>query len=144
MGAVDKDGMIWVAPSFGVEVEAEDEVGLECAVDEIGAGADFGGAVEQSLGGFLDFGGRCFWAAGFAGKGEQCRGADGSHGLGIFSHKGNTGAEGFQLWFQKLGDLEAHVALANGCSFADDEPAFFHLRPCAADVAGVDGDLESG
>lgn len=34
-------------------MEAEDEVGLEGGVDEVGAGADLGGAVEEALGEFL-------------------------------------------------------------------------------------------
>ena len=50
VGAVDENGLVRVAPGFGVEVEAEDEVGLERLVDEVGAGADFGGAVEEAFG----------------------------------------------------------------------------------------------
>ena len=57
MGAFDKGGVVGIAPGIGVEMEAEHEIGLEGIVDEFGAGADLGGAVEQALGEFLQRGG---------------------------------------------------------------------------------------
>ena len=39
-----------VVPGFGIVVETEHEVGLDDLVDEVGAGADFGGAVEEFFG----------------------------------------------------------------------------------------------
>jgi len=50
MGAGDQGGVFRVTPCFGVEVEAEHEVGLDGLVDKFGAGADFGGAVEEAFG----------------------------------------------------------------------------------------------
>ena len=64
MGTVNQGGLVRVAPCFGIEVEAEDEVGLEGVVDKVGAGTDLGGAVKKPLGESLAGGGRVARSAG--------------------------------------------------------------------------------
>ena len=60
VGVIDERGLVGITPGFGIEMEAEDEVGLECFIDQLGAGVDFGSPVEKALG---DFGER-FWIRG--------------------------------------------------------------------------------
>ena len=50
MGARDERGIVGVAPGLGVEMEAENEVGLDGLVDELGAGTDLGGAIKKAIG----------------------------------------------------------------------------------------------
>ena len=142
VGAVDEGWLVGVAPAFGVEVEAEDEVWLEGEVDEVGAGADFGGAVEESFGEFLE-GGWGVVAGGRGGLVDEGLGAEQGDGFWFFADEGDAGAEGFELGAEEFGDEECHVAFGDGGLAIYAEPAFFHFRPFTADVTGVDGDVES-
>ena len=54
---VGERGADGVAPGFGVEVEGENEVGLEVAVHLFGSRADLSGAVEEAFGFGLQAGG---------------------------------------------------------------------------------------
>ena len=53
MAAIGEKRLLRVAPSFGIEVEAEDQVRLEDLVNPIGAGTNFGGAIKEALCEFL-------------------------------------------------------------------------------------------
>ena len=86
IGTVHKDvemiaagpGVFGIVPSIGVVVEAEDEVGLDEAVNNVGAGTDFGGAIEDF------FGGKTVGEIG-----EKVLGAFGSDGFGGFANEGD-------------------------------------------------------
>jgi len=136
--------MLRVAPGFGVEVEAEDEVRADFLVDFPGAGSDFGGAVEEFFGEFPGFFGR--GAGRFrdeSGFGQRFR-APAGEWFGGVAHQGDPGAEGFEAWFEESGDLQGEVAFGDRLSGGRLEPALLHARPATAEVAGVDGDAQAG
>ncbi len=136
----DEGGVGGVAPCFGVEVEAEDEVGFDGLVDELGAGADFGGAVEEAFGEFFEGGG----VFGVFCEVVEVFGAEGCDGFCFGADEGDFGAHFFEDGFEFFGNDEGHVAFGDRFVGADLEPAFFDFSPWAADVAGVDGDVEFG
>lgn len=142
----DEGGFGGVAPGFGVEVEGDDEVGFDPVVDDVGAGADLGGAVEEAFTFELDGawgGGFVFVAEGGFGVVEEFVGAEACGGGGAGAGEVDVGAEGFEAGDEEFGDEEGHVAFGDGFGVADLEPAFFHAGPFAADVAGVEGDDEA-
>src|SRR5436309_919331 len=67
---------------------------------------------------------------------------EGRHRFGLVAHEGNPRAECAKLRRQNSRYAQCHLAfLHRQCVAADLEPAFFHLGPLAADMAGVERDL---
>ena len=140
MGARDEGGVVGVAPCLGVEVQAEDEVGLNGFIDELGAGADLGGAIEEALGEFAEGGGIVGGALGSEG-GKVFRAQRGDR-FGGAADEGDGGSEVLEKRLEQFRDVKGHVAFGDRLFLTDLEPALLDLRPLAADVAGVDGDVE--
>ena len=61
-----------IAPGFGVEMQADHQIGFELFIDDFGPGADFTAHVKQSFRRPLDGGLGRLAAAGFAGEPGQC------------------------------------------------------------------------
>jgi len=78
------------------------------------------------------------------GEGAQDVRADRGDGFGFVADQRDGRAERFEAGFEECGDVKRHVALADRLAITDDKPALLHFRPVAADVAGVDGDVEIG
>lgn len=93
MGAWDEGWFSGVAPACGVEVEAEDEVGLDGVVDEVGAGADLGGAVEELFGKLAEAGG--VFSGGIGGEGAEIARAEGGDGVVGGADEGDGRAQFF-------------------------------------------------
>lgn len=113
--------------SFGggaVEVEADDEVGLDGFVDELCARPDLRSAVEE------------------AGVGEA-GGAFFGDGFEPIANEGDGGTLGFEHGGEKLGGGESHGAFTDG-DVIPFELAGLDVGVVSADVAGVEGDVESG
>lgn len=108
----------------GVEMEADDEIGLNFVINVFCAGSDFRGAVEESFDFEIFWGGCCDW-------------------FFLVANEGDFGSECFEFGAEEFGGFERHAA------FSDDQVVvilvmtFFHLGVFAADVAGVQGDMES-
>ena len=52
MAAIDERRLIRIAPCFGIEVQAQHEIGLDRLVHALGARVDFRRAVKQAFGEF--------------------------------------------------------------------------------------------
>ena len=128
-------GVFGIAPAIGVVMEAEDEVGLNEAVDDVGAGVDFGGAVEDFFGGEP------------VGKiGEKVLRAFGGDRFVGFANEGYFGTQLFEEGLEMFRGGEGEVALADGnlSGVVGEglEVALLEFGEFAADVAGVDSDVE--
>ena len=143
VGAIDEEvevvargpGVLGVGPAIGVVVEAEDEVGFDGLVDEVGAGADFGSAVEELFGGEP-----------VREVGEEVCGPLGGDGFVFFADEGDFGAKIFQQSLQVFGGREGELAFANGDLFRvvgeGGKVTLFEDCEFATDVTGVDGDVD--
>ena len=140
MGGGDESGVCGIAPCGSVEMEAENEVWLDGVVNEIGAGTDFSGAVEELFGKTAE--GIGIGLGGGIGEGFEILRADGGDWFWGGADEGDFGAHFAEEGCEDLGDFECHIAFGDGGIGANLEPAFFDFRPISADVAGIDGDVE--
>ena len=141
---VDQRGFGGVAPGLGIEMQREDEVGLDRVIDEHRAAADLGGAVEKPLAFLGDGEGSrlvTFLAEGFDGQLPKGFRAAAGDRLGAGTGQPNLRAESLQARLEKFRHSERHVPLSDRLGVPDLEPALLHFRPLAADVAGVDRDF---
>jgi len=70
--------------------------------------------------------------------------AERGDGFGGGADEGDLGAHFLEKGFEEFRDAEGHVSFGDRFIVADLEPALFGFRPFAADVAGIDGDVEAG
>lgn len=135
-----------ISPVVGVEVEADDEVGMKFGVHAMPAGADFGGPVEETFGFADDF---CFrGCAGFGGEALACRGDEfrrpqGSEWVGGVAEEEDRRAQAFKARSEKLGGGEREVAFPDGRGIPVLEGPLFHGGPWSAEVTGIDGDADA-
>ena len=107
-----------------IKVEADDEVGFDLFVDEVGAGADFGSAVEE------------------LGVGEVFR-AERGDGFGFGSGERDARAKIFEKWLKVLCGAKSHGALLDGRCVGIVEFALFDFCKFSTDVPGVYRDDEA-
>lgn len=136
-----------VAPLLGVEVEANDKIGTESLVDEPGAVADLGDAIEKPL---------RFLLKTLARRGDSLlrEGSDGCLAEVAGAYPGGRAvrapgqpdlrSELFEPLLQEPGDDQRHLPFLDGAAPADPEPAGFHAGVASAEVAGIEGDAEAG
>ena len=144
---VDEARMLFVAPLFRVEVEAEDDVRLDGFIHETRPPADFADAVKKPLA-LLGHGDFChrvvFLLEGIRSGGAELRRAGGGDRARFRACQEDLRAEGFQFRDQKLRDFQRHVALADRRGFSDPKPTLLHLRPTPPEVPGIEGDFQAG
>ena len=62
----------------------------------------------------------------------------------VLSYERHFGTEGFKAGLEELGDLEGEITFTNRRVGAERQAPFFHDGPSAADVARIQGDVETG
>ena len=143
----DEGGLGGVAPVLGIQMEAEDDIWAGRIVHKGGAAANLAGAVEKAFA-FLGDREGCdaftFVPQGGGGLFSELGGAEMSEWIRTRAGEPHFGAEDLQALHEEFGDAERHVAFDDGLAFANLEPAFLDFRPLASDMAGVDGDAQSG
>jgi hypothetical protein len=107
-----------------IKVEADDQVGFDLVVDEVGTGADFGGAVEE------------LWIG-------EVFGAERGNGFGFGSGERDARAEIFEKWFEILCGAEGHSTFLDNGRVGIVEFAVFDFRKFSTDVPGVYRDDEA-
>ncbi len=135
-----------ISPVVGIEVEADDEVGLEFGVHAMSAGADLGGPVKEAFGFTDDFcfrGGAAFGGEALACCGDEFRGPQRSEWAGGFAEEGDGRAEVFETRLEKLGGGEGEVAFPDGRRVTVLERPLFHGGPWSAEVSWIDGDADA-
>ena len=135
-----------ISPAVGIEVEADDEVGLEFSVHAMPAGADFGGPVEETFGFAEDLcfrGGAAFGGEALACCGDQFRGPQGSERVGGVAEEEDGRAQVFKPRFEQLGGGEREVAFPYGRGIPVLEGPLFHGGPWSAEVSRIDGDADA-
>ena len=153
---VDERGIVLVAPGFRVEVQAENQIGMQSRVYHSRSLADLLGAVEKDLalpahtllphgivgsGKILRriFGAGCFQDR--AGSASEIIRPEGRHRFVFFPDERDAGAQGLKFGRQHFRHAQSHFPLFDGRSVAQPEPAFLHFGPGASDVAGIERNL---
>ncbi len=130
VAAVDQDVVVLARErdggGGGIEVQAEDEIGLDLMIDELGSGPNLRCAVKK-LFCLLD---RC------QGREEILRSGSGN-GFIFFADKAHLGAEGFELGLDFLASEQSHFTLTDGEVVTIAQLPFFHLGEVATNVAGI-------
>jgi hypothetical protein len=146
-----------ISPGFGIEVKTEDDIRFDLLIDTEGAGVDFGDAIEElfalplerkKAGFSLDAGiaiGRCGEAGlpeGFGSERTEIPRGFCRDGLRMLADEGNIGTEGSETLLENAGSEKGEVPFLDGLSRLEAEVTLLHDAKVAADVAGVDSNVE--
>ena len=156
MVLVAEGRVAFVAPGFGVEMEAENKVRPQHEVYPTRPLPDFAAAIKknftlpanglvfQRIIRAVELLARVFISSSlqdFAGRFPEIFGAIRRDRFGLFPHERNASAERAKFYSEHLGDAQRHLAFLDRRGLARFKPAFFHLRPLATDVARIERDL---
>ena len=133
-----------ITPPFGIEMQAQNEIGLDLSIHDFGTLANFAGSVKKPLALAFDGLTRGFFAFFPKRCGSGLTKLGWTHPrdrFGMGACEVNLRSHGLKPGNEKLGDLQRHVPLNNGFGFSDLEPALLDFRPLAADMPGINRDL---
>ena len=132
---------------------------MKVGIDEVGAFVDFGDAIKEEFALGLDglgAEGVIVWLIIFArvrnatflelgaGEGAERFGAMFGGGEWAVAEVKNGRAHGFELGDEMAGDEESHLAFDDWAGLAELEKAFLHFGVRAAEMTGIDGDIQAG